>query len=586
MIEPQYHSTFHKRQDIENFQQRAQNQRRRHQQFNQLIVHIRQFTQSFFTSPVRTVRQLPLRYLLHGIVALVVPIALGLSHVSTWQGTRPIAQNEHTFADTPAGVGPVNFGAEIAKGQRLGDPPLPDTDALPMPISFVSRREALAPVAVPAKVLFENARIRNGPGLDYDNVGTLTSKSNLEVVGRHGEWLQVRRNKNSATYWIASELLDIPRSAIYTLVEIPDTDIPAPPPPKIGTVSENQLNLRDGPGTNYVSMVGLEAGTTFALIERYQDWVHVASDEYDGWAKQEFLDINAEIMKRVPATESIPDANPPLVGELTDDLINLREGPGKVYHMVGSYNAGTTVELLARYNDWYKVQAGDTAGWVFGDLLSISPMAHRRIPTTDDIPPEPAPVQVARVAINDYVNNNDDVDSNTYVDSNDDVESNTYGDNNTYVSSDSSDEVSDGGGYATVRSYGAVDIPASGDVASYAMQFVGYPYVYGGASPGSGFDCSGLMQYVYQQYGVYLPRVAASQYSTAYGAAVGGMGSLAPGDLMFFEGTAGPGISHVAMYIGGGSMVHAMTPGLGVGVSNIWEGYWVGHYYGAIRPYR
>jgi cell wall-associated NlpC family hydrolase len=255
-----------------------------------------------------------------------------------------------------------------------------------------------------------------------------------------------------------------------------------------------------------------------------------------------------------------------MVGSILDDMVNLREGPGKVYHSVGNVNADAVVDVLAQHGDWYKIQLSDgSIAWVFSDLISLSPMVKRRVPYTNDIPAEPAPI-VQAVASR--------VSSN--------------GGGGGYV-----DSGGGGGGgvvatsnYETQASSYAVSVVASGDVASYATQFIGYPYVYGGASPGSGFDCSGLVQYVYRQYGVYLPRVAASQYSTAYGAAVGSMSNLAPGDLMFFAGTAGPGISHVSIYIGGGQMVHAMTPSLGVGVSNIWEGYWVGHYYGAIRPYR
>lgn len=559
MIEPQYHSALsHKRQDLEFYQQRASQQRRRYRQFNQLIADVRQFAGSFFSSPVHTLRQLPLRYILHAMVALIVPLALGLSHVSTWTIEQDVAQPNQSFADMPTGMGPVSFDNHTATNQRLGDPPLPDTDALPMPISLVSRRDALAPVVVPARVAFERVRVRNGPGLEYDNVGMITGDTEVEVIGRHGEWLQVRRTKNGASYWIAGELLNIPKASIYTLFEVSDADIPPPPPPRIGTVRESALNLRDGPGTNYVSMIALEAGTTFELIEQYQGWAHVASNQYDGWVKTEFLNIEQEIMHRVPETEYIPDPNPALVGELTENLVNMREGPGKVYHSVTTANAGTVVDLLAQHGDWYKVQLRDgTNAWVFGDLIYISPMARRRVPYTNDIPPEPAPVvQVART---------------------------TSSGGGGYATTSNNSSSSSSNSYSSVS---AVEIPASGDVASYALQFVGYPYVYGGASPGSGFDCSGLVQYVYRQYGVYLPRVAASQYSTAYGAAVGSMSNLAPGDLMFFAGTAGPGISHVAMYIGGGRMVHAMTPALGVGVSSIWDGYWVGHYYGAIRPYR
>ncbi|NJO85080.1 MAG: C40 family peptidase [Blastochloris sp.] len=104
-------------------------------------------------------------------------------------------------------------------------------------------------------------------------------------------------------------------------------------------------------------------------------------------------------------------------------------------------------------------------------------------------------------------------------------------------------------------------------------------------NPG-GFDCSGFTSYVYRQFGVHLPHNAAAQFSTAYGASVGSIANLAPGDLVFFAGTAGPGISHVGLHIGGGRVVHALMPGYGVQVTSLYESYWISHYAGAIRPYR
>jgi cell wall-associated NlpC family hydrolase len=62
---------------------------------------------------------------------------------------------------------------------------------------------------------------------------------------------------------------------------------------------------------------------------------------------------------------------------------------------------------------------------------------------------------------------------------------------------------------------------------------------------------------------------------------------LRPGDLVFFANTAGErGITHAAIYIGNGRVIHAMTPSYGVQVSNINEAYWQNHYYGAIRVSR
>ena len=101
-------------------------------------------------------------------------------------------------------------------------------------------------------------------------------------------------------------------------------------------------------------------------------------------------------------------------------------------------------------------------------------------------------------------------------------------------------------------------------VVSYALQFVGNPYVYGGTSLTNGTDCSGFTMSVLANFGVSIPRVAASQAGA--GTAVD-VSAVQPGDLLFYSD--GSGISHVAMYIGGGQVVHASSSTTGIIVSNM-----------------
>jgi cell wall-associated NlpC family hydrolase len=112
-------------------------------------------------------------------------------------------------------------------------------------------------------------------------------------------------------------------------------------------------------------------------------------------------------------------------------------------------------------------------------------------------------------------------------------------------------------------------------VIAIAMQYLGIPYVWGGASPSQGFDCSGLTTYAFAQIGVSLPHHAASQYN--YGVPVS-RDDLQPADLVFFNG-----LGHMGMYIGGGQFIHAPHTGDVVKISSIYEDWYASTWVGARR---
>jgi cell wall-associated NlpC family hydrolase len=128
-------------------------------------------------------------------------------------------------------------------------------------------------------------------------------------------------------------------------------------------------------------------------------------------------------------------------------------------------------------------------------------------------------------------------------------------------------------------------VPAAGPIGvravAIAERYLGIPYVWGGADPATGFDCSGLVMYVYRQLGIDLLHFSGAQFHE--GAPVS-IAALAPGDLVFFDpGPRGPG--HVGMYVGGGRFIQAPHTGDVVRISSLSDFGYASSYVGAVRPY-
>lgn len=118
------------------------------------------------------------------------------------------------------------------------------------------------------------------------------------------------------------------------------------------------------------------------------------------------------------------------------------------------------------------------------------------------------------------------------------------------------------------------------DIVNYLKQYLGQPYVWGGETPETGFDCSGLIQWGFKHFGIELPRVTYDQIGE--GTPIG-MKGLRVGDLVFFDTAKRAGPDHVGIYMGGGKFLHTPKPGKAVEIADLSNDYYASRFMGGRR---
>ena len=192
-------------------------------------------------------------------------------------------------------------------------------------------------------------------------------------------------------------------------------------------------------------------------------------------------------------------------GSADPAVANLRSGPSTASSLVAQLKAGETVQIIGFNTNWYKVTYGSKTGYIRSDLVTLLEKPAQNYGTAATLT--------------------------------------TNGSTGTGASSSSTS--------------------AGQKIADYALQYVGYNYLYGGKEPDTGFDCSGLVYYTYGSFGYRLDRTAAAQAKNGEHVE---LDALEPGDILCFY-NGGSWIGHVGIYIGDGEYVHAQNEATGVIVS-------------------
>ena len=299
----------------------------------------------------------------------------------------------------------------------------------------------------------------------------------------------------------------------------------------IGFVNTNSLRMRSEPSTSAKILDTAPENDCVVVISKEGDWYKVNYNLQEGYMHQDFVNVltreNAELG----------------YGKVSGSSVNVRSGAGTGYRSVAVASKGSKCYILGLNNGWYKVIYNSVIGYIRSDFVDLTEIPYEnkdssntpkffRLGKSTGVAPSAAAL------------------------------------NGTTSGSSSSANGNTANGHAT-----------GAQILAEAQKYLGTRYVNGGASP-SGFDCSGFVYYVLKQFGYSPYRTPADQYKM--GTAVS-KDKLQVGDIVFFAGTYTNGISHVGIYAGNGQFIHSPKSRSTVSYSDLTNGYWANHYYGARR---
>lgn len=305
------------------------------------------------------------------------------------------------------------------------------------------------------------------------------------------------------------------------------------------------LNVRKK-GSRSAEIIGkMEKGNLATVVKKGDNWTKIKSGNVTGYVNNQYLVFGDKI-------ETFAEKNVKQVAKVDTETLRVRKSASTNAKVITLVSQDEKLRVKKESKEWAKVQVNGETGYISKDYAKVN-YSFGKAKTMEEIQKEEATKQAEQERKAQQAAAPQQATE----------KSSTAGS----VSSNSSGSTSTGTSSKTVSASSVSGSTTAAKVVNYAKQFVGNPYKYGGNSLTGGIDCSGFTQQILGKFGYHISRTSSSQ--AGEGVAVS-TSNLQAGDLLFYGGKSG--INHVAMYIGGGQVVHASNsapyPQGGIKISN------------------
>ena len=308
--------------------------------------------------------------------------------------------------------------------------------------------------------------------------------------------------------------------------------------------STTTLNIRKKGSINAKIVGKMKKGNIATVLKKGSEWSKVRSGNVTGYVKNQYLVFGEEI-------ENFAKQNVKKVAKVQTETLRVRKKASTDSKIVTLVSEDDKLKVKKQTDDWAKVKVDGQTGYVSKDYAKVTYSFGKAKSMKQIQAEQEAKKRAEEAARNKPVSTT----SSSHTSNTGTTSGSTTG--STQTTKKASVSVSSSGSSAT-----------GSRIVSYAQQFVGNPYRYGGNSLTSGIDCSGFTQQIMAKFGYSISRTSSSQ--SGDGRAVS-TSNLRAGDLVFYGD--GGSIDHVALYIGGGQVVHASNsapyPRGGIKISNV-----------------